>query len=143
MRRIALGAFAVETPQGWEDITDTAGYDDLPYTLAIPNGVGALQFSIALYSSGPVPEPTPEVLLEMVEEFGNKRGFGKPFDVVVDAGPPLVASGSFNWDDDYVRVWQVSDGRNFAFVTYTCAAGSARSEVDACEGIVRSMIFRP
>jgi hypothetical protein len=35
----------------------------------------------------------------------------------------------------------VSDGRNFAFVTYTCAADHAGPELSACERIVRSIVF--
>ena len=96
---------------------------------------------MALYESGPVPDPTPAVLRGMVEEFGRKRGLGEPSRVVAEPGPPRLAAGSFSWGEDFLRVWQVSDGRNFAFVTYTCAADLAGSELAACERIVRSIAF--
>ncbi len=105
------------------------------------HGVGALQFTVALYESGLVPNPTSAALRGMVEEFALKRGLGKPSAVVAEPGPPVLAAGSFVWGGDFLRVWQVSDGRNFAFITYTCAAKHAGPELAACERIVRSIVF--
>jgi hypothetical protein len=47
MPPVAFETFAVDVPCGWADITDTVDADSPPYTLAHPNGVGALQFSVA------------------------------------------------------------------------------------------------
>jgi hypothetical protein len=141
MPRVAFDTFAVQVPRGWVDVTESVEGDDPPYTVAHRQGVGALQFSVALYESGPIPNPTPAVLLGMVREFGRIRGLGEPSAVVTEPGPPRLAAGSFAWGDDFVRVWQVSDGRNFAFVTYTCAAEDAGPELEACERIVRSIVF--
>ena len=143
MPRVAFDTFAVQVPRGWADITDTVEAVNPPHTVAHRDGVGALQFSVALYDSGPVPDPTPAVLRGMVEEFGRKRGLSEPSAVVAEPGPPVLAAGSFAWGADFLRVWQVSDGRNFAFVTYTCAAERAGPELAACERIVRSIAFRP
>jgi hypothetical protein len=143
MPRVAFDSFAVQVPHGWADITDTVEADNPPYTLARRDGVGALQFSIALYKSGSIPDPTSAVLLGMVEEFGRKQGLGDPTAVVTEAGRLLFAAGSFAWGDDLLRAWQVSDGRNFAFVTYTCAAEDAGPELAECEQIVRSIAFCP
>ena len=142
MPRVAFDTFAVQVPRGWADITDTVEADYPPYTLAHRDGVGALQFSVALYESGPVPDPTPADLLSMVKEFGRKRRLGKPAEVVAEPGPPRLAAGSFACGKDFLRVWQASDGRSFAFVTYTCAAEQAGPELAACERIVRSIAFR-
>jgi hypothetical protein len=128
-------------PRGWGDITAEVEADEPPYTLAHRDGVGALQFSVALYESGLVPDPTPTVLLGMVKEFGRKRRLGRASAVVAERGPPVLAAASFAWGGDFLRVWQVSDGRNFAFVTYTCAAEQAGRELAACEQIVRSIVF--
>jgi len=73
MPRVVFDNFAVTAPRGWSDITDTIDADSPPRTLAHSDGVGALQFSVALYQSGPIPDPTPGALWEMVEEFGRKR----------------------------------------------------------------------
>ena len=141
MPRVTFDKFAVDVPQGWIDVTDSLEMTDSPHTLARPDGVGALQFSIALYQSGPEPNPSPEVLREMVEEFGASHGLGEPSAVVVESGPLRLAAGSFSWDDDFLRVWQVSDGKSFAFVTYTCSANDVGPEVAECEMIVRTIVF--
>jgi hypothetical protein len=141
MPRVAFNSFAVQVPRGWADITDTLEEDEPPYTLARPDGVGALQFSIALYKSGPVPDPSLAMLRDMVAEFGRKQGLGEPLAILAESGPPRLAAGSFVGDEDLLRVWQLSDGRNFAFVTYTCAAEHAGPELAACERIVRSIVF--
>lgn len=143
MPRVAFNTFAVQVPGGWSDITDTVEADSPPDTLAHRDGVGALQFSAALYDSGPVPDPTPAVLRGMVEEFGRKRELGEPSAVIAEPGPPMLAAGSFAWGEDFLRVWQVSDGRNFAFVSYICTADHAGSELEVCERIVRSIVFKP
>jgi hypothetical protein len=141
MPRVTFDKFAVRVPSGWNDITPMVEADDPPYTLAHEDGVGALQFSVALYESGPIPDPTPAVLKEMVEEFGRKRGLGEPSAVICETGQLRLAAGSFAWGEDFLRVWQVSDGRSFAFITYTCAVESARMELASCERIVRSIVF--
>jgi hypothetical protein len=142
MARIEFENFAVETPTGWADITSTVAGDNPPRTLALKDGVGALQFSIAIYRDGPVPSPLLADLRQMVEEFGRKRGLGEPSNVVVEAGPPITAAASFSCGKYFVRVWQISDGQNFALVTYTCAAQDRGSELLVCEGVVRSIVFR-
>ena len=141
MPRVAFDTFAVQVPRGWRDITDSVEADAPPCTLARRDGAGALQFSIALYESGPVPDATLATLAAMISEFGREHPLGAPSELVAEAGPPRLAAGSFRWDDDFLRVWQVTDGRSFAFVTYTCAAEDAGPELPACEQIVRSIAF--
>jgi len=142
MPRIAFATFAVEVPTGWAEMTHIVDAENPPNTLAHRNGLGALQFSTALYKSGPIPNPSLADLQEMIAEFSRKLELGEPRDVVADPGPPAMVSVSFAWGDDFVRVWHVSDGRNFARVTYTCAAEHAGPELAACEEIVRSIAFR-
>ena len=48
MAVVAFDTFEVQVPRGWADITDTVEAANAPYTLAHRNGVGALQFSVAL-----------------------------------------------------------------------------------------------
>lgn len=140
--RLDFGPFAVQVPPGWEGITDVVQADAPPYTLARCDGVGALQFSIALYKSGRIPNPTAGELQKMVETFGDERGLGEASEFVIETGPPVLAAGTFRWGDDFVRVWQVSDGCSFALVTYTCAARDVGPEVAVCADIVRSIEFR-
>ena len=70
-----------------------------------------------------------------------KRGFGDPSVVVTEPGPPILAGGTFAWDEDLLRVWYVSDGHNFAFATFVCATKFAGQELPDCEQIVRSISF--
>jgi hypothetical protein len=142
MPRISFGTFSVVARRGWEDFTDSHEVDDPPRTLARGDGVGALQFSVALYAKGPIPDPLPVDLLKMVAAFGEARGLSAPRDVVVESTPWHLAAGSFAWDTDFLRVWHLSDGRNFAFVTYTCESGQEGAELRDCERIVRSLRFR-
>jgi hypothetical protein len=64
--RLHLGPVSVVGEPTWRDITEGDG----PLTLAKPDGVGALQFSCALYKSGPEPNASLEDLKSMVLEFG-------------------------------------------------------------------------
>jgi hypothetical protein len=141
MPRVAFDGFAVRVPRGWADITDEVEADNPPYTLAHQDGVGALQFSVALYEDGPIPNPTPADLLDMLSQSGRDDWRSEPSAVVTESGPPRLAAGSFAGGDDFQRVWYVSDGRSIAFVTYTCAAADAGPELAACEQIVRSLEF--
>jgi hypothetical protein len=142
MLRIRFDSFSVVAPRGWEDVTGSIEVDDPPATLARGDGVGALQFSVALYAGGTVPDPTPADLLRMVASFGEARGLATPRDVAVESSPLRLAAGSFAWGEDFLRVWQIADGRNFAFVTYSCESGQEGGELHACERIVRSLQFR-
>lgn len=135
MPRIVSSPCHVDVPDGWEDITESV------WTLARPDGVGALQFSVALYSDGEPPNPSLEQLLEMVEDFAKTRGLGAPQAVRVVSEPLLSAAASFRWGDDFVRVWYVSDRLNFALVTYVCEAGQEWKELSDCEEIVKTLEF--
>lgn len=142
MQRIVSDSFAVQVPNGWGDITDSVESESPPFTLARPDGVGALQFSIATFKSGPTPNPTPTVLLDMLVNFGHSRDLGIPNAVNTEIGPPVLAAGNFVACDDSIRVWYVSDGRNFAFITYTASNTDFGPELPDCETIVRSIDFR-
>jgi hypothetical protein len=63
--------------------------------------MGALQFSIALHTSGTTPKPTSANLRRMVETFGQEQGLGSPADLTVEQGPPRLAAGTFMWNGDF------------------------------------------
>ena len=142
MPRIVLESFSVVAPPGWVDITASVEADNAPFTLAREDGVGALQFSVALYAVGPVPDPTPDDLSEMMADFATKRGLNSPREVNLGSGPLRLAAGSFEFGEDFLKVWQFSDGRSFGFVTYVCKSGREHAELGECESIVRSVRFR-
>ena len=106
-------------------------------SLAHDDGVGALQFSIALYESGP--RPRGDVEDRDLDGFAESHGWAPGSDPACETSPHVVAA-SFRPGEDFVAVWYVSEGSHFAFVTYTCE----RSDLDAgerAEEIVRSLAF--
>ena len=46
--RFSYGQFSLDLPNGWMDTTEEAE----PFTLSKSDGVGALQFSVAIYGAG-------------------------------------------------------------------------------------------
>lgn len=114
---------------------------DAPYTLAKANGVGALQFSPALYRGGPAPSHTVSQLLKMVEDFGVERGLGRAFDKETNQNTITIVGASYDSGDDFIRAWNVSDGRSFVLVTYVCRWGSEIKELMDCEKILKSVRF--
>ena len=140
--KVQLGPLALELPEGWVDITREVEGENPPWSVAHEDGTGALQFSVALYVGGTIPNPTPDQLVEMVRRFGVAQGWDAAREVDTQSDRLRIAAASFRTADAFVRVWQVSDGRNFAFVTYTCQVkGGEERELPVCEGIVRSIEF--
>ena len=138
-RTLECGAFSVRVGGEWCDITESVDVGS-PVTLALPSGVGALQFSSARYVAGPIPRPRNEVLDAMLTEFADARELARPRDRVCEDGQLALAAATFSQRDATVRVWYVSDGRSFALVTYTCIALELpRDELRDCEAIVRSI----
>ncbi len=60
--------------------------------------------------------------------------------MVIEDEKILLASVTFRKKTDIVRVWQISDGKNFAFVTYTCDSGYPNDEIEKCEVILRVVV---
>ena len=133
--------FTVDLPEEWADVTASLGVENAPITLALPDGVGALQFSVGRYVRGERPDPTHDILVEMLIEFGKSKSLGEPKHFAMQAGRISIAAASFSADGDFVRVWYLSDGLDFAIVTYACEMGSELRELEACEQIVRSLEF--
>jgi hypothetical protein len=65
----------IDAPLTWCDITDEVDAAEPPFT---SKDVGALQFSVARYESGPVADPSPDDLLAMAEELGADHGLTDP-----------------------------------------------------------------
>ena len=137
--RTDCGAFSADLPVGWVDTTDA----NAPFTLSKqPDGVGALQLSIALYRSGVQPKVNTSVLLEWLQELAKSSSQEPAASVVQEDGDLRLASGSFFLDSQtFARAWYVSDGANVAKVTYVCAKQDVGSELVEAERIVRSIRF--
>ena len=133
--------FTLQRNDGWCDITHELEFPDPPWTLAKPNGVGAFQFSVARYESGPIPDPSPAVLLSMLRRFAASQHLADESDVATEGGALRLAAASFRQNDSFVRAWYISDGRSFAQVTYTCAWDAERDELRDCEQMIRTLRF--
>jgi hypothetical protein len=133
--------FQIEASADWNDITDTLESAEKPFTVARADGVGALQFSPALYRGGPVPSPSDDELLSMAIEFGGDNGLGEAFDADRFAGSLAGAGVSYHSRDEFIRVWFVSDRGNFMLATYVCEWQHRERELAECEDIVRSLQF--
>jgi hypothetical protein len=123
---------------GWYDITDDLDAGS-PFTLAREDGVGAFQFSSALYRRGTVPDANCEDLLELLHSFFRDKNLGEPVDVRIQPSYPTFVGGSSH-NEGVVRVWYISDAKSFVLATYT-SDSEAPSEVEQCEQMVRSIQF--
>lgn len=140
--KIACPGFTVNVPYRWRDVTESLEQSNCPFTLSNPDdGVGALQFSPAIYQSGPIPSPTTDDLAAMLWEFAVTQGLGSSIANHVFSNGLIGASASFHTDDDFIAVWYVSDGTSMMLVTYVCAWDKKHVEADAREAIVRSIRF--
>jgi hypothetical protein len=137
-----FGGNTVSAPEPWIDTTEDVEGEDAPFTLAQKDiGVGALQFSIALYRGGEESNIDIARLQEMLADFADNKQLGKGFDEQVYKNRVDVVGASYHVGNDLVRVWYCSDERNVAFVTYVCDWEKRNSEANECEAIVKSIEF--
>jgi hypothetical protein len=138
-----FGGTIVSAPECWIDTTQEVESEDAPFTLTKKeSGVGALQFSTALYSEGEEPNIDIARLEEMLADFASKKDLGEPFDKNLYESRVSVVAASYRSGSDLVRVWYCSDERNIALGTYICDWERRNNEVHECEEIVRSVRFR-
>jgi hypothetical protein len=136
MTRTRFPSFSLVLPEGWADFTES----HRPRTLGKPDGVGALQFTTALYVSGQVPNPDPKTLYEMLLAFAAPHADGPARDVNLENAPLCLASASFDLPpDDFLRAWFISNAGHFAQITYVCSRSVVGPELTEAEAIVRSL----
>ena len=149
-RPIDFRGFTLEVPAAWGRILDTWGNiadkERPPYSLVRQkDGIGVFQLAPALHGGGPVPEAVESTrLLKMAEDFGARRNLGPSSDQeIFDDEHLALGALTFHPQDKYIRVWFVSDGLNFVFITYGCAWGQQAAELADCEAMARSVRFAP
>lgn len=135
-----IGNLQITTPVQWLDITDEIGEANPPFTLAKQDGAGVIQFSIAEYRSGKLPNVTLEALHELMADFAQSRELGQGY-TFAQSRQPLVTASSFDFANTFLRVWYCSDGQNIALVTYNCESGQQQAELPDCESIVLNLRF--
>lgn len=129
-------------PNGWVDVSDEMP-EGTPPTLAKPEGVGALQFSMGRYRSGAHPQVSPNDLDAPLKEFADTRSLGLAADVERGKSASHYVGASFLNGDDLIRAWYLTNGCDVALVTYVVAAasGDAAAELADAGTIVRSIDF--
>ncbi|VTU42670.1 MULTISPECIES: hypothetical protein [unclassified Variovorax] len=132
----------IALPNGWVDISDDMP-EGTPPTLAKPEGVGALQFSVGRYLSGANPQVSPDDLDAMLKEFADTRSLGVAANVERGKSASHYVGGSFLHAGDVIRAWYLTNGSDVALVTYVAAAesGDAAGELADAGTIVRSVDF--
>lgn len=136
--RFSCGSFSLDLPREWQDTSEETG----PFTLSKPEGVGALQFSVAIHHTGPKPNPDMGTLSTLLSEFAEAQSLGEPSQPFQQLGEIAMVGSSYHPDKDtLVRAWYLSDGANFAKATYVCDSSNIGSELTESESIVKSFQF--
>jgi len=129
--------------EGWADITDDLP-EGTPPTLAKPEGVGALQFSVAKYQAGARPNVSQDDLDALLVEFAKSRALGPASNLERGQGASQRVGATFFREDDLVRAWYLTNGQDVALVTYVGAAAASPvslSELAEASAIVASIAF--
>ena len=144
LKALQLGRIWLRVPPTWREWPRPTEVDDAPSVIA--DGVqpaGSMRVWGMLYQSGERPDPSPEDLIKMARDIS--RTFGppdvRPYDDHAEAGPLRLAALSYRAEEEFFRVWCVSDGLNFAVLVYGCPWGVQAAELDICESIARSVRF--
>ncbi|TIQ20079.1 MAG: hypothetical protein E5X51_18240 [Mesorhizobium sp.] len=129
----------IDLPVGWEDITDDLPEGWPPTLVKESDAGGALQFSIAKYRSGEKPNADFDVLRTFMIEFCRnnfldiERIFERKF------GDVMCVGVSSRTTDQTLSAWYLSNGNDFAFVTYL-AQGEEYDLIDEELGETREII---
>lgn len=141
-RSIDIGPVRMRIARGWRDITATVEAPEPPLTLAHPDGVGALQLSMAAYCAGPLPDPSLAALRSMLDALAAAKQLGRAVrgSRSMGNGPPKFATASYHAGDDLVRAWYLAHRGSFALATYVCdwrARAEERADIDAMIATIR------
>ena len=106
---VQFPGFSIALEPDWYDVTHEVEGENPPITIAKPEGWGALQFSVANYRSGAIPNPSTEDLRTLLFEFAERNRLGMAHDICVEENSLLLAAASFR-PDLWMRAWYVSNG---------------------------------
>ena len=143
--RIYFADVTIDLPDNWADMTEDLP-EGSPYTLSRAfDGLGVLQFSVAYYKGGVEPDFDSDALESLLNEFFLAKGFGKPLGLVRWHDDAVMGLGAHCFlDEEYFRIWYVTDGMNIAFLTYTSLQAENQltmEEANEAEDIVKSIRF--
>lgn len=133
---------ALRLPSDWRDITDDLP-DGSPPTLAKPDGVGAIQFSIARHQCGEAPHVDRAALQNLLENFCARHGFDCHPQAEGHDNIQVVKSHALA-DGELVAIWYVSNGADVVLATYVSQqAGSDETDDEwkEAEAVIGSLRF--
>ena len=136
-----VGNLRIAPAAGWLDVTRQIDADSPPFSLARSDGVGVMQFSVAEYEHGELPNIQPNHLKRLLADFALSREIGRGFDLVSREKPLLTCAQSYIYGTQFLRVWYCSNGRDVVLVTYVCAQGAQPAELPDCEKMIESLEF--
>ena len=144
MKDFTFPKFSIETPDHWFDVTAELEAEAPPPTFMAEDGHGELQVSIEKLTGGKGVQFNSEQLRGMLKEFAQGHDLGSPNNLSSLESPRSQLAANFIWNDDFLRVWYLSEPDQLAFITYTCEKNTPfASELQEVETIVRSLKFRP
>ena len=131
----------ISLPNGWADVSDDMP-EGTPPTLAKPEGVRALKFSVGRYRSGANPQVSADDLATLLKEFADTRSLSLPADVERGKSASHYVAGSLLRGDDLIRLY-LTNCSDLALVTYIAEAASGHAAIELAEAstIVRSIDF--
>ncbi len=139
---VTFAGLSLQLPPGWCDITSDLAEGSPPTLARGANGVGALQFSVAHYRSGPVPGLELPELIEMLEGLAQSEAMASRGNRRTRQTPLPCVWEDFDHLGDFVRLYYTSDGENVAMITYRCQLSDALTgEPAEADEIVLSVRF--
>ena len=140
--QVTFAGARFDISEEWCDITEDLD-PGVPPTLARPDGVGVIQFSVAKYKGGAKPSVTRADLTEMLSAFLKTKRLTGIEPAVLEGSRCTAVGGVSKTPDEIIGAWYLSNGNDVALVTYTCTADDPACEAELAEAgkVVRTLEF--
>jgi hypothetical protein len=98
--------------------------------------------SFGHYTSGQIPNIRPIDLRSLLLEFSEARKLAPELASATGGRDGVFwCRADYHMDDDFIRVWYISDSKSVALATYVCNLEHRDVEVLECDRIVDSVRF--
>jgi len=136
-----LNKIQIGFSKGWKDISKENPDGPPTFINYEIEDSGVLQISIAEYISGQEPNPNFSDLIYLSKNIGLKNEFGiARHEESGNCGYGKYGFVEFSRSDfPYTAVWHLSDGKNFIFATFICAAQPDPKQIGDVKDILTSI----
>ncbi|MBL9115105.1 MAG: hypothetical protein JNJ83_08855 [Verrucomicrobiaceae bacterium] len=145
MNAIGCNNFTVICPTGWSEVIFSDDEENPVPTWEKSGGVGAVKFTVAHYAGGEPPNIGRDFLVGQLNKFPEvfDLRWRSPAEWCDNpAGGWFGYSGIFESDKEFVKVWNLSDGDNYCYATYTCPREQESSgELQEADELMASFRF--